>query len=72
MCGGITVYAALKRANIQYGDWVVISGAGGGLGHLAIQFAKVLGARVLSLDVGSKEHFCLDLGADAFADFTRG
>jgi propanol-preferring alcohol dehydrogenase len=71
MCGGITVYAALKRAGFRQGQWVVISGAGGGLGHLAIQYAKALGARTIALDVGSKEKFCLDLGANDFVDFTK-
>jgi propanol-preferring alcohol dehydrogenase len=71
MCGGVTVYAALKRAGFRHGQWVVISGAGGGLGHLAIQYAKALGARTIALDVGSKEKFCLDLGANAFVDFTK-
>lgn len=71
MCGGITVYAALKRANVRHGQWVVISGAGGGLGHLAIQYAISLGARVVALDVGPKEEFCRHLGAESFLDFTR-
>ncbi|KAK6222378.1 hypothetical protein LQW54_001078 [Pestalotiopsis sp. IQ-011] len=71
MCGGISVYAGLKRAKVRHGQWVVISGAGGGLGHLAIQYAKVLGARVLALDAGSKEEFCLGFNADAFIDFSR-
>lgn len=71
MCGGITVYAALKKANIKNGDWVVVSGAGGGLGHLAIQYAKALGGRVVALDIGSKAKLCSDLQADAFVDFTE-
>lgn len=71
MCGGITVYAALKRAKVQPGDWVLISGAGGGLGHLAIQYGKAFGVRVLALDVGSKEDFCKGLGAESFVDFTK-
>lgn len=71
MCGGISVYAGLKRAKVRHGQWVVISGAGGGLGHLAIQYAKVLGARVLALDAGSKEEFCLGFKADAFIDFSK-
>ncbi|KAI1852197.1 hypothetical protein JX265_013050 [Neoarthrinium moseri] len=71
MCGGVSVYTALKRARVQHGQWVVISGAGGGLGHLAIQYAKALGARVLALDAGEKEEFCLGLQADAFVNFTR-
>lgn len=71
MCGGITVYTALKRAKLQHGQWVLISGAGGGLGHLAIQYAKALGAKVVAIDAGSKKEFCLGLHADAFIDFTK-
>jgi propanol-preferring alcohol dehydrogenase len=71
MCAGITVYTALKRAGTRFGDWVLISGAGGGLGHLAIQYAKAIGARVIALDHGSKKAFCEELGADAFVDFTK-
>lgn len=71
MCGGVTVYAALKRANVRHGQWVVISGAGGGLGHLAIQYANALGAKVIALDVEEKQHFCLELGAQVFVDFTK-
>lgn len=71
MCGGITVYTALRRAELQPGQWVVISGAGGGLGHLAIQYAKALGGKVVALDAGAKEEFCLGLGANAFVDFTK-
>ncbi|KAF4461009.1 alcohol dehydrogenase [Fusarium albosuccineum] len=71
MCGGITVYTALKTVGIRPGDWVVISGAGGGLGHLAIQYAKKMGGRVLGIDSGAKEDFCRKLGADAFLDFVK-
>lgn len=71
MCGGITVYAGLKRAEVKHGQWVVVLGGGGGLGHLAIQYAVALGARVVALDVGAKEEFCLGLGAKAFVDFTK-
>ncbi|CAK7231401.1 hypothetical protein SBRCBS47491_007918 [Sporothrix bragantina] len=71
MCGGVSVYAGLKRSGVQVGDWVVISGAGGGLGHLAIQYARAMGARVLAIDSGAKEAFCLGLGADEFIDFAQ-
>lgn len=69
MCGGVSVYAGLKRGGVQTGDWVVISGAGGGLGHLAIQYARALGARVVAIDSKSKEDLCRELGADHFVDF---
>lgn len=62
---------ALNRVNVRPGQWVLICGAGGGLGHLAIQYTKAMGARVLAIDAGSKEKFCLDLGAEAFLDFSK-
>lgn len=73
MCGGVSVYTALKRAGVRHGDWVVVSGAGGGLGHLAVQYARVLGGRVLGVDAGGggdKEALVRGLGAEAFLDFT--
>lgn len=69
MCGGVSVYAGLKRSGMQLGDWVVISGAGGGLGHLAIQYARAMGARVLAIDAGAKQNFCRACGADHFVDY---
>ncbi|CAI6062157.1 unnamed protein product [Clonostachys chloroleuca] len=71
MCAGVTVYTALKNSQIRPGDWVVVSGAGGGLGHLGIQYAKAMGGKVIGIDHGSKERFCRDVGADEFLDFTQ-
>jgi propanol-preferring alcohol dehydrogenase len=65
------MYTALKRAGVKHSDWVLVGGAGGGLGHLGIQYAKAMGAKVLALDSGSKEEFCKTLGADAFLDFRK-
>lgn len=36
LCAGVTVYAGLRKANAESGNYVVIMGAGGGLGHLAV------------------------------------
>jgi propanol-preferring alcohol dehydrogenase len=69
MCGGLSVYAALKRATVRPGAWVVVCGAGGGLGHLGIQYGKALNGRVVALDTGSKRQLCMDMGADNFFDF---
>lgn len=69
MCGGVTVYTALKRAEFKQGDWAVVSGAGGGLGHLAIQYAKTLGGNVIAIDSGNKEWLCRSVGTDEFIDF---
>ncbi len=50
---------------------MVIMGAGGGLGHMAIQYAKVMGMRVIAIDGGAeKEKLCLSLGAEHFIDYT--
>ncbi|KAA1475888.1 GroES-like protein [Dentipellis sp. KUC8613] len=70
LCAGLTVYSALKRSNTYPSDWVVIPGAGGGLGHLAIQYATALGLRALAIDTGDdKKETCLQLGAQAWVDF---
>ena len=67
-CGtGIpTVVAAISlRARLKPGEWVMISGAAGGMGSLAVQYAKALGGRVAAL-VSSveKEKLVLEVGAD--------
>lgn len=67
MCGGLTAWAALKRARTHPGDWIVISGAGGGIGHLACQMAsKAMGLRVLGIDSMNKEKLVRECGADQY------
>ncbi|BCS28422.1 putative secondary metabolism biosynthetic enzyme [Aspergillus puulaauensis] len=69
LCGGVTVYSALKKSRAQPGDWVVIAGAGGGLGHLGVQLGgRGMGFRIIGLDVGPKESFIRECGAEAFID----
>lgn len=70
LCAGITVYKALKTAHVKPGDWVAISGAGGGLGTLAIQYAKAMGLMVVAIDGGAdKGKLVKELGADHYVDF---
>ncbi|KAK4685455.1 alcohol dehydrogenase, propanol-preferring, partial [Tremellales sp. Uapishka_1] len=70
LCAGVTVYKALKVSNTKLGDWVVIPGAGGGLGHLAVQYANAMGLNVIAVDTGDhKRKLSLSLGAKAFVDF---
>jgi len=72
LCAGLTVYRALKYSETSPGDWVVIPGAGGGLGHLAIQYAKYMGRRVIAIDGGEeKRKLCAELGADYWIDYTE-
>ncbi|KAF2096789.1 GroES-like protein [Rhizodiscina lignyota] len=67
LCAGVTVYSALRKSNTQSGHWVVILGAGGGLGHLACQFASAgMGLRVIGVDSPGKEKLVLDSGAEHF------
>ncbi|KAJ7511645.1 chaperonin 10-like protein [Mycena galericulata] len=70
LCAGVTVYRAIKYSQTVPGDWIVLPGAGGGLGHLAVQYAKVAGLRVIAVDTGAdKKKLCLELGADKWIDF---
>lgn len=72
LCGGVTVYSALKKSRAQAGDWVVIAGAGGGLGHLGVQLGgRGMGFRIIGVDFGPKESFVKECGADAFIDITK-
>ena len=50
LCAGVTVYKGLKVTDTKPGDWVVVSGIGG-LGHLAVQYAKAMGLNVVAVDV---------------------
>lgn len=69
LCAGVTSYKALKETEAKPGEWVCIVGAAGGLGHLAVQYGRVMGYRVLALDVGEdKLEFCRSLGAELAID----
>lgn len=70
LCAGVTVYKALKDCNCRAGQWVCISGCSGGLGSLAVQYAKAMGFRVLGIDGGTeKGKFMKDLGGEAYVDY---
>ncbi|SCV06244.1 LANO_0H25268g1_1 [Lachancea nothofagi CBS 11611] len=72
LCAGITVYKALKTAHLNAGNWVVISGACGGLGSMAIQYAKAMGLRIVGIDGGfEKERLFKELGGEIFIDYTK-
>ncbi len=54
LCAGVTVYKGLKQLDCKPGDWVVISGVGG-LGHMAVQYAKAMGFHVIAVDVAEEK-----------------
>ena len=63
LCAGVTVYKGLKVTDTRPGDWVVISGIGG-LGHVAVQYAKAMGLNVVAVDVDdAKLELARKLGA---------
>ena len=68
LCAGVTVYKGLKETEAKPGEWVTISGVGG-LGHVAVQYAKAMGLHVVALDIGeSKLELARSLGADLALD----
>jgi alcohol dehydrogenase, propanol-preferring len=54
LCAGITVYKGLKVSGIQPDGWVVVSGVGG-LGHMAVQYARAMGMHVAAVDVDDQK-----------------
>ena len=64
LCAGVTTYRGLKRTGARPGQWVAISGIGG-LGHIAIQYARAMGLRVAAVDVSDdKLKLATSLGAE--------
>ena len=67
-CAGLTTYAALRRAGTRHGDRVAVFGIGG-LGHLAVQYARLAGAEVVAVDVvPEKLELARELGAAQAVD----
>lgn len=70
LCAGLTMYSAILKANLNAGDWLVMPGAGGGLGHLGVQIAAKRGLRVIAVDSGEiKRKACMGWGAQTFLDY---
>jgi alcohol dehydrogenase, propanol-preferring len=70
LCAGLTIYGGLKKSGAKPGQWVALTGAGGGLGHLGIQYAVAMGLRVIAIDTGaSKRDLCMKLGAEKWVDY---
>jgi alcohol dehydrogenase, propanol-preferring len=83
LCAGLTMVGAIDKLDSSVflrdapkdeeegGFWVVISGSGGGLGHIGVQIAtRIKGYRVIAIDSGEeKRRLSLECGAEAFIDF---
>jgi NADPH:quinone reductase-like Zn-dependent oxidoreductase len=67
----LTAWQALfDKAGLKAGQTVLIHAAAGGVGHFAVQFAKIKGAKVIATASGRNEAFVKGLGADQFIDYT--
>lgn len=70
MCSGATIYRGITESGLKSGDWVAFAGAGGGVGHMGVMYAKAMGMRVIAIDGGKeKGDMCKSIGAEHFVDF---
>lgn len=68
LCAGVTTYKGIKETEAKPGEWIAVAGIGG-LGHLAVQYAKAMGLHVAALDVSeAKLALARSLGADVTID----
>lgn len=64
LCAGVTVYKGLKETEVRPGEWVTIFGVGG-LGHMAVQYARAMGMKVAAVDIADEK---LDLARELGAE----
>lgn len=67
----IAYQTVITAAHIQKGSRVLIQGAAGGVGHIAVQIAKHAGAYVIGTASTEDEQLLLNLGVDQYIDYTR-
>jgi propanol-preferring alcohol dehydrogenase len=68
LCAGVTTYKGIKETEARPGEWIAISGVGG-LGHVAVQYARAMGLHVVAVDVApDKLALARALGADVAID----
>ncbi|KAI0474136.1 alcohol dehydrogenase [Xylariaceae sp. FL0804] len=71
LCAGVTVFNAMRKMHVEQGAAVAVQGLGG-LGHLAVQYARRMGYRVVALSSGpSKRDFAMQLGAHEYVDSSQ-
>ena len=70
--GALTAWQAMfDLAKLSSGQRILITGASGGVGSMAVQLAKAKGAFVIGTASGRNEKYVRDLGADEFVDYTQ-
>ncbi len=72
LCAGVTAYKAVLNADLKKGQYLVVLGAGGGLGHFAVQYGVASGAKVIAIDSGgAKKALVESYGIHSFVDFAK-
>ena len=64
--------ALMEKAQLRKGQTVLVHAGSGGVGHFAVQFAKLAGARVIATTGEENRHLVTDLGADDVVDYKAG
>lgn len=67
----LTALQPMQKVGIKEGDRVLLTAAGGGVGHFAVQFANYYGAHVIALASTAKADFVIGLGVDEFIDYKK-
>ena len=68
--GGLTALQALRdEGELAAGEHVLINGASGGVGHLAVQIARIVGARITAVASGGNQDLLRELGAERTLDY---
>lgn len=68
LCAGVTVFNSMRKMHVEPGNTVAVQGVGG-LGHLAVQYARRMGYHTVAVSSGAaKRAFALELGAHAYVD----
>jgi D-arabinose 1-dehydrogenase-like Zn-dependent alcohol dehydrogenase len=71
LCAGVTVFNGIRKMNIQQGDTIAVQGLGG-LGHLAVQYARKMGYRTVAVSSSdNKKDFAFQLGATDYIDTSK-
>ncbi len=72
ICAGVTTYKGIKETEAKPGEWIAVSGCGG-LGHLAIQYAKAMGLLVCAIDIDDRKlAHAKQVGADLVINAKAG